>query len=278
MGKATSQSAEFFVATLENCLAGILSAANQVDGGTGGERAVHELRVAIRRTRTALRELSGFGPPTDDGWELALGRAFRELGSVRDATTIIPNILDQMQSEGIHWNQEPGSAAARVAPEQVVRDAQFLHVISALQRYCHSVPIAPHPRKGARESLQKRVAKRLEALHRRLAKDAEGFAELDGVRQHRVRKRAKRLRYLCEFSAPLYKTARVERYLAAWREAQDALGTHNDYRIGLETIGSGARASAQTARVYSWLEARVRLSARRSERSLTRAVTRRVFW
>ena len=52
-----------------------------------------------------------------------------------------------------------------------------------------------------------------------LPADVRSFETLSHDAQHRVRKRLKRLRYLAELVASLYAPSRVERYLAALRDA-----------------------------------------------------------
>jgi CHAD domain-containing protein len=75
---------------------------------------------------------------------------------------------------------------------------------------------------------------RLETLHRSLAKSAKRFTALSDAEQHRARKRLKRLRYLTEFVAPLFRRRLVRPYLTRLETAQLALGRLNDCTIALE--------------------------------------------
>jgi CHAD domain-containing protein len=57
-----------------------------------------------------------------------------------------------------------------------------------------------------------------------------------------VRKRLKRLRYLAEFAAPLFRPSRAERYLAALKPVQDCLGVRNDEATALALLRDLAQA------------------------------------
>ena len=78
--------------------------------------------------------------------------------------------------------------------------------------------------KRAKRAIESRLAK----LHDKTMRDGRRFERLDPPRQHRVRKRLKRLRYLAEFTAPLHDRDALDAFLSKLRKAQDALGEYND--------------------------------------------------
>ena len=122
------------------------------------------------------------------------------------------------------------------------------------------------------------MAKRLGHLRRRIARDGKRFAELETEDQHKVRKKLKRLRYLSEFTAPLFGAAKVDRFLDKWREAQDALGEHNDQRTAVELFRSSAEQNPNAWFVVGWLEGRQAGSVKRCNRALRQASKTRPFW
>ena len=135
---------------------------------------------------------------------------------------------------------EPGAAPARSGARQR----------SGRPRSCRAVPARAarrrrlSPRAGERPcSGQRRHAGDVDAtstppenvigahlgkLHSRLKRDARRFGELAELERHAVRKRLKRLRYLAELVAPLYRGGRVERFLEQLGPAQDELGRYMD--------------------------------------------------
>jgi len=122
------------------------------------------------------------------------------------------------------------------------------------------------------------VAQRLDGLRLSVARDGKRFATLDPDRQHRVRKRLKRLRYLCEFSAPLFGIKQVTRYLASWRQAQDALGEYNDQLIAAEFFRAEAGTEPRAWFAVGWLAARQRVCVKRCKRALRKAMKAPAFW
>jgi CHAD domain-containing protein len=86
------------------------------------------------------------------------------------------------------------------------------------------------------------LAKRLNALHKSIAKDGRHFSKLSSRHQHESRKRLKRLRYLTEFAAPLFLSSSVDNYVRALKPAQEALGRLNDYAVARAVAVEAARA------------------------------------
>lgn len=75
-------------AVVASCLDQILPNASEIAAGSSDEEQVHQLRIGIRRLRTALRELAELDADSARfdaaAWEAPLVAAFRALGSVRD--------------------------------------------------------------------------------------------------------------------------------------------------------------------------------------------------
>ena len=93
-----------------------------------------------------------------------------------------------------------------------------------------------------------------------------------------MRKRLKRLRYFGEFAAPLFGARRVARYLAAWHDAQDALGRYNDQRIAAAQFAREAETQPHAWFGVGWLAARRPAAVKRCERALRKAAQIRPFW
>jgi CHAD domain-containing protein len=112
-----------------------------------------------------------------------------------------------------------------------------------------------------------------------LRRDAKRFEELDEPARHRVRKRLKRLRYLSELVAPLYKRGRVKRFLDTLEPAQDELGRYIDLVVATtlahEMIeGGDARAWFNVG----WLKAQVPRAVERCGKCLRQVVDADPFW
>jgi inorganic triphosphatase YgiF len=225
----------------------VIRNASELAAGSRDEDTVHQFRVGIRRTRTALRELAREDTAAQ---EQALVHAFRELGKQRDVTHVLASVAPKVREAGGPVPQEPeGSRAA--APGKVVRAAAFQDAVLALFALACDLRADDGPAHGAKREIEKRLAK----LHTQVLRDGAVFEKIDAVRQHRVRKRLKRLRYLAEFTAPLHAAGALHRYLSRMKKVQDALGDYNDEMTALAHFRQRAGDDAQAWFAVGWLSA-----------------------
>lgn len=233
---------------LEHILRNTREFANQQCEG----EQIHQLRVGIRRLRTLLTEVGSSCDGVNPAWQVSLARVFRKLGAQRDQ-----DLLGELQRK----MQEAGAPECLTRPAlqptaSVLRDAvrapDFQTVLLDLLFF--SVCPSTTPSVQA-QPLRKLLKRRLETLRRKVLSDGKCFASLPEARQHRARKRLKRLRYLSEFARPLFKRGKVDRYLEALRPAQDALGAYNDRIMGLTAWRSLAKTDAHAWFAVGWLSA-----------------------
>jgi triphosphatase len=269
---------QMFRAVLGTCLAQILPNASEVAAGSPDAEHVHQLRVGIRRLRTALREMAGLATAIDPAWEPALVNAFRDLGRQRDREHLRQIVQPQMQAVGgpsVDWSDAPADA---LEPAAVVRAAAFQIVLmSLIEASLPSEDTSEPPEEGgppARRALRAHLSK----LHRQVARDGQRFEALEPVEQHRVRKRLKRLRYLSEFVAPLFGQRGAKRYLDELRPAQDALGLHNDAAVAMAAYREAASLDGRAWFAVGWLAARQPESALKCRDALGKVADAHPFW
>lgn len=85
---------------------------------------VHQLRVGIRRLRSAWRLFEGWTPLPPIGLQLQARDHFQRLGAVRDADVFGESILPALQDAGMPPVQQ-ARAAAESDPASMVRDVAF---------------------------------------------------------------------------------------------------------------------------------------------------------
>jgi inorganic triphosphatase YgiF len=277
---------EIFRAVVRSCLDQVLGNASLLAEGNLDDTIVHQLRVGIRRLRTARRELGAWRGALDDGWQEPAAETFRKLGQYRDRKTVAATIEQQLAAAG---SPDPellaAAASAAIDPVAVVRDKAFQHALLDLVAFL----LAPAPADGAPDlasdaaadqaAPEHFVARHLDKLHDRIRRDAKHFEELDEPSRHRVRKRLKRLRYLSELVGPLYKRGRVKRFLDALEPAQDELGRYIDLIVATtlahEVVeGGDARAWFNVG----WLKAQVPRAVERCGKCLRQVVDADPFW
>jgi CHAD domain-containing protein len=215
---------------------------------------LHDLRIAVRRTRAALK-LAGDALPGDLAPRYAL--EFRWLGQLttplRDLdvhllgfaeaaanlVTASPADLAPLHDSLIRYR-----AAERRRLARGLRSARFTSLASqwraALEK---SAPPSGRARRGQGGRTQLPIAglaaARIERAHRRLTRTGGAItAASPETDLHLVRKRGKELRYLLEFFAPLHDPATHRGAVRELKQLQDCLGEIQDGHVQREAIRS----------------------------------------
>ncbi|MDQ0073308.1 inorganic triphosphatase YgiF [Variovorax boronicumulans] len=291
-------------AIVASCLAQMLPNASEIAAGSTDEEQIHQLRIGIRRLRTALREVAGLdaGSGLFDvaGWEPPLVEAFRALGDLRDREQVVKLAQPQLREAGAP-EFDPlagGDAAADVRSSgDVVRAPAFQSVLVSLIGFTAAAPSAeiapkaedaetpPTPTPLSLNDARRFLHKRLQHLHKQAVRDGQRFESLDTESQHRVRKRLKRLRYLAEFVAPLFDaegkstpSSAAERYLKHLRPAQDALGEFNDEAVALALYREATARDGRAWFAVGWFSARHAVHAKACRKALSEIDEAPRFW
>jgi triphosphatase len=217
---------------------------------TGAADALHQIRVSLRRLRSAL---SIFKPMlADDDFERIrdeLRWITSALGDARNIDVLIDRISEDSLARPLREAREAAYAATREA----LASARLRALMIDLAEWIATgewfrAPTDPALRDRpicdfARETLT--------CYRRRVKRSGHGLAELDDDERHAVRIRAKKLRYSAEFFATLFNGERRNRrrkaFLDALEELQNALGELNDLAVApalLERLGLAGTAVA----------------------------------
>ena len=180
-----------------------------------------------------------------------------------------------------------GDRSAALSPAEAMQAAPFQAVLVALIGFVSGhidgdAAGAAVEGTGA-ESLaanetRRRLQARLNKLHARTVRDGKNFESLTPDEQHAVRKRLKRLRYLAEFVAPLFKGKKVRRYLERLEPAQDALGRYNDDIVALQAYRDAVTTDPRAWFAVGWLNAHQAADAHRCMKALRRIDDAPTFW
>lgn len=298
-------------AVVASCLAQMLPNASEIAADSTDEEQIHQLRIGIRRLRTALRELAGLDTASGlldaAAWEPPLVDAFRALGALRDREQVVKLAQPRLREAGApDFDPLAGddTAAHTPSPAEIVRAPAFQNVVVSLIGFTAAKPAAEEaapPAAGAKEDGESTAAaeappspkplnahaarrflrERLQHLHKQVLRDGERFESLDTEKQHRVRKRLKRLRYLAEFVAPLFEKGGgnvAGRYLKALRPAQDALGDFNDEAVALALYREATARDARAWFAVGWFTARHAAGASACCKALEKIGDAARFW
>lgn len=278
--EAASGETDLLRSLINAALRQVIANSSEVACGRETPDHVHQLRVGLRRLRTALRTF-GDGALALADCEKPLAEVFRALGAWRDPAVTRESIIPRLQDAGAPSVDLPVSREEQVSPAKLVHGTAFQLALLSMMEFGMAASQASEAGAGTRAHegpLDAAIAARLTKLHKQVRRDGRRFEKLPEEKQHRVRKRLKRLRYLAEFVAPRYKHRAVKRYLAALEPAQDALGAHNDAVVAVEGFRAAARTEPLAWFAVGWLTARLDESAARSRRALKAIEGDKRFW
>jgi triphosphatase len=258
-------------AVVANCLAQVLGNASEIahEDDTAPEH-LHQLRVGLRRLRTAVRELGGLSPHIGAGWGEALAVLFGRLGSARDRDALAQTLLPALQKAGASGLELP-QIVAEPAAQLALRDTATTQLWLELVAFAAAtgeagVPFAP--------LLQKRLTR----LFRNVRREALRFAELDDEARHRLRKRVKRLRYLSDFAASLYRAKDVKAFQKLLAPAQESLGAFNDVCVARTLFEPEGLTDSLAMFALGWLAHERDDCIARSVRALAALRKAKPFW
>ncbi|MDD5175110.1 MAG: CHAD domain-containing protein [Sterolibacterium sp.] len=222
-------------------LAGLEHLQGNVDGAINSDdpEFIHQMRVATRRLRAALRLFAPRLPPTLAEELLPELRILTtRLGRARDLdvllTEIAAPVMHALPGEprlavlaGAVTDQQYIARAAAVRHLQSIAYGRLLLQATALlHRAPFSVAIDPAPAAG--ETLAEFAAARLKRLRKKVLALAAAASIDDPVSLHQLRIGIKRLRYALEFFTPLAAAKPLQRLLLQLTLLQDELGQLND--------------------------------------------------
>lgn len=257
-----------FGLVLDECLEQITRNAIGLIDGNPGHRIehVHQLRVGIRRLRSALRSFRGWVPPPPEQLEQRLRSLFLELGLSRDSDVLVGGVGAELNRVGappltlpaVPAGPDPADAMKSADTQQTLlawitwraalapsaagapRDAGTRPMAEQGQAATTAERAAPPQEGGPADasstpapcqnsrSFPRTVERRLRRWHARIVSDWKSFDGLDEAGLHALRKRIKRQRYAVEFFAPVLRKRQMERYLDALAAVQDRMGALND--------------------------------------------------
>lgn len=200
---------------------------------------VHQLRVSLRRLRTALSLFSPALSELDRSW---LGGEAKwlagSLGPARDWDVFIGEMMPDIAQAGYQQELAPLLAAAEsrrrdayTQVREVIGSPRYTRLLLEFWRWLEG-----HGwRSGALEMQRQPVValadKVLAKQQKRVLKKGRGFAKLSLPARHEVRIAVKKLRYSVEFFASLYPGEKSKRYRRRLSGLQDALGAMNDAAV-----------------------------------------------
>lgn len=251
---------EAFQAIFASCLEQLEGNRNGVMRGEDIEY-VHQMRVAIRRLRSALKLFTAVVP---EGAVRAVDEELRwlggRLGEARDWDVFVeetlPPRLAEFSSHAELAELARQAAAMRLEKREgartALRSARCRRLLAELRAWIANA--AWREEGGARldKAAMALAAKLLSRRHQVLRKRGRRLPLLPPHRRHRARIAAKKLRYAVEFFLPLFPGEAGKGYVKRLSGLQDLLGTLNDAAVThrlLDELGPEAPAATLVGEV-----------------------------
>ena len=230
----------------------------------GGAEHVHQLRVGIRRLRSAWSFFNGIAVLPSEELRSEIKLHFAKLGGTRDDDVLKETLLPVLSAAGqpplilddgqtptdtenvslsrpfqswlldmLAWTVLPAVTVAQEqnAPTKSIEQVATQVAALAAQPVAAEVTAATIIKVQKPLTLKDALVKKLKKWHRRLLQDGLQFDQLDIEPRHELRKLGKKLRYALQFTESLLPTARLKTYRKQLAAVQDILGEMNDLAV-----------------------------------------------
>lgn len=238
---------ETLAALLQSCLSHFLGNLSVLEQGELIE-AIHQMRVAIRRLRSAFGLVHGDASPEFDALRAESKRIGSLLGQARDWDVFVQTIRDRplpgfTNSPG--FNKIVGLAQSRAraahgAVRQLTKDGTVGRFALSLERLVALRGWRDSAEDGQLDWLAEPgvdfATKNLDRLHRRLLRSGKGFSGQGPRQRHALRIATKHMRYAVEFFGSFFPSHSCKRYIEKAQALQDLLGQQNDATVALSLI------------------------------------------
>jgi triphosphatase len=239
---------------------------------------VHQARVALRRTRSALRVL-GVATAADDPVAQDLRWMADCFGAMRDWDVLLTQSLPSLRHAAAADDQAWWARLMERAQERHRRQRQRLSVELDSARFARAalrlLRWAEEPAPPTAVSLPHRAQRAIERGHERVIAAGRHLPALTPQERHRLRILAKRQRYALELLAPLLPGGSPARTLKALARLQQLLGEINDVYVAVSMLPALTRSRELVKRVERWSEKIVRRNLPKAQARLMQLQRRR---
>ncbi|MCE9524359.1 MAG: CYTH and CHAD domain-containing protein [Alphaproteobacteria bacterium] len=295
LGGASAEDA--FGQILSHCLRHLLDNWGAVVHARDPE-GVHQMRVALRRLRSALTLFGG-------SFRLALRDLEAEvrwlagvLGQARDLDVFQEDVF--RPAAAAHGEDGSLDALATVVRtrrriawhgvHEALESERFRKLALDMAGVTFSRPWRGHSTDGeaAERAAIGFARERLDRCYRRAMKLGRRIGELDAGERHELRIRLKKFRYAVDFFSSLYPRRAIKRYLKRLSELQDVLGAMNDAAVARTLVrdilvaqgdgGSAASIAYAGGIVAGWHLGHMRARAKQLTRRWKRFMKLEPIW
>jgi inorganic triphosphatase YgiF len=248
-----------------SCLAQLLR--NEPAVLSAEPEGIHQMRIAVRRIRSALSALNRMLPVADLDWIAGeLGWLGGTLGPARNLDVFATELL---QPARVGLPDEPGwddlvatldrlRRAARDGIREEILSTRYTATMLRLLRWFEACGRRDHLASEATAQLGSPIGEvaptLLDRRRRRVRQRSRRFSGLSPRQRHKLRIAAKKLRYTIELFGSLFDKDELQRYVKRLKRLQDDLGYANDIRVAHEFLPElFAQAEPRSPAAHAWV-------------------------
>ena len=195
---------------------------------------VHQLRVGIRRIRTAWSFFDGLCQLPDNEHREILKYYFGLLGGARDQSVLQSGLMPALIAAGQPLlNMELSTNVSE--PVSVSKDSSFQSCILNICAFMETSAFikAANTASIKQVKIKKYLLLRLKKWHQKILFNSQDFDQLTLKEKHELRKRLKKLRYALQFTIALLPDQKLKTYQRELEVIQNLLGEINDLTTAL---------------------------------------------
>jgi triphosphatase len=237
---------------------------------------LHDMRVATRRMRAAMKIFEVALPARTRAFRDSLKWVAGALGEVRDIDVQLGH-LEGWTSEAAPEDREPlkalrtvlegRRAEARKAMLRVLDSRRYARLIASFADFLRNGP--SQRAAGARQPITEAATGLVRKPYRKVRKLGDPLTEESSAEEfHELRKKGKRLRYALEFLSEIYGEP-LKEFIGPLKDLQDVLGDHQDAEVATTHLrelslarGRGRRLPPETIFVMGGISQRYGIQAR----------------
>ena len=210
-----------------------------IEGAISGEDSehLHQLRIAVRRSRTVQRQLKAVFPPAElPGFRAEFRWLQQATGPARDLDVYLEDLesLREMLPEAMRGDLDPlvpvlahSRLVARAEMTRALRSVRTANLFEDWDRLLESmVEGSHHDRPAANRPIGTVAGKRIRKVYKRIVAMGRAIERSSPAEDyHELRKKGKELRYLLElFGVKLFDEEAVTPFVKSLKGLQDLLG------------------------------------------------------
>jgi CHAD domain-containing protein len=228
---------------------------DNIDGSISGEdpEHLHQLRIAVRRSRTVQRQLKDvFAPEELPGFRSEFRWLQQATGDARDLDVYLEDLetLGEMLPEAMRADLDPlvpvvahSRLAARAEMTRALRSVRAANLFEDWDRVLEGLVALPlEDRPAAAQPIGVVAGTQIRKVYKRIVRMGRAIdAGSPPEAYHELRKKGKELRYLLElFGVKLFAEETVAPLVRSLKGLQDVLGRHQDREIQIAMLRAGA--------------------------------------